>query len=141
MKFEDAVVKILKELDKHPEKFVSEAILKEIKIGKNHFGQILSYISHNQLANGRKAEPERELMANPAGKKFIAQKENEKRQEDFNKIVALNAAILALIGIYTFIKDLNLINQYNAWIGYIILFFIIACIAPIVTFILRYFRD
>lgn len=70
------------------------------------------------------------------------QTESIKKQEGFNKIVAFTGAILALIGVYSFIKDLGLINNTNFWVSYIFLAFVIIGIGFIIKFIWDfYFGD
>ncbi len=70
------------------------------------------------------------------------QTESIKKQESFNKIVAFTGVVLALIGIYTFIKDLGLINNTNFWISYIFLIFVVISIGPLIKFIWdSYFWD
>ena len=137
MKFEDAVIKILKELDKAPDTFVSEENIKKLKIEKNNFSQILGYINNETLANQRNEGKGREYMINPKAKKFLIEKESAQRQENFNRIVAFTASILALIGIYTFIKDLGFINETNDWIKYVFLAIVFAAIFPIAKFIIN----
>ncbi len=75
------------------------------------------------------------------GVKFLVDYKNREAQKEFNRIIAFTAAILTLIGIYTFINDLGLINESNFWIKYIFLIFIIIAMGPIVAFIINsYFR-
>ena len=70
------------------------------------------------------------------GIEFLIERKKEERQEQFNKIIAFTGAILALMGIYTFIKDIGIINETNLWIKYIFLIFIVIAIGPIVAFII-----
>ncbi|MEK6858510.1 MAG: hypothetical protein AABX53_01200 [Nanoarchaeota archaeon] len=72
-----------------------------------------------------------------SGMEFLTDYKNREAQKEFNKIVAFTAAVLALIGIYGFIKDLGLINQTNFWISYIFLGFVVIAIGPIVAFIIK----
>ncbi len=72
-----------------------------------------------------------------SGMEFLNDYKNRKAQNEFNRIIAFTAAILALIGIYTFIKDLGFINETNDWINYVFLIFVVIAIWPIVTFILN----
>jgi len=76
------------------------------------------------------------------GVDFVVSELDRKNQSNFNRIIAFTAAILALIGIYTFVKDIGLINESNAWIKYIFLGFVVIAIGPIVTFIIKsYFLE
>ena len=72
-----------------------------------------------------------------SGVEFLVDYKNREAQKEFNKIIAFTASILALIGIYTFFKDLNLINNSNLWINYIFVFFAVISIGPIVSFIIK----
>ncbi len=76
-----------------------------------------------------------------SGVEFLIDYKNRGAQKEFNRIIAFTAAILALIGIYTFINDLGLINEGNSWIKYVFLVFVIIAIGPIVAFIINsYFK-
>lgn len=72
-----------------------------------------------------------------SGMKFLNDYINREAQRDFNKMIAFTAAVLALIGIYGFIKDLGLINRTNFWINYIFLGFVVFAIWPIISFIIK----
>ena len=71
------------------------------------------------------------------GVEFVVNELNRRNQREFNKIVAFSGAILALIGIYTFIKDLGLINETNFWINYVFLFFVVIAMGLIISFIIN----
>lgn len=76
------------------------------------------------------------------GVEFVVTELDRRNQSNFNRIIAFTAAILALIGIYTFVKDIGLVNETNFWIKYIFLFFVIIAIGPIVKFIIKsYFLE
>ena len=70
-----------------------------------------------------------------SGMEFLTDYKNRESQREFNKMVAFTGAILALMGIYNFIKDLGLINESNYWIKYIFLFFVVVAIWPIIRFL------
>ena len=82
------------------------------------------------------------LQLTDEGIKFLLERKKERRQEEFNRIIAFTAAILALISIYTFIKDSGLVDESNFWIKYIFLIFVVIAIGPIVAFIINsYFGE
>ncbi|MBS3149176.1 hypothetical protein J4455_00575 [Candidatus Woesearchaeota archaeon] len=137
MKFDKAVVKILEKLNQsYKEEFVDEKELKEIRIDKLDLNKIISYLSHKKLITRQADAGKIEYMINADGIEFLNNSKSHERQEGFNRVVAFTGAILALIGIYTFIKDLGIINKTNFWIGYIFLAFAIISIGPLIKFII-----
>jgi hypothetical protein len=84
----------------------------------------------------------RHVHLTDSGVEFLIDYKNRENQTEFNRIIAFTGAILALIGIYTFIKDLGLINNSNFWIGYIFLAFAVISIGPIISFLIKsYFSN
>jgi hypothetical protein len=135
MNFEDAVIKVLGKLEYQS---LSRDQLKKIKIGKRNLERVLGYLedrNHNLVYPPRE-HPDRHYAINPDGIDYLSTKRKEKRQEEFNRIVAFTGAILALIAIYTFINDLGLINDTNFCIEYIFLTFAVIAVGPIVAFII-----
>jgi len=77
------------------------------------------------------------------GLDYLEKKEGEKRQEEFNKIVAFTGGIIALTTIYTFLVNSIKLEDYpkTYWtITPIFLLLVIVCLGPLVTFIINFFR-
>ena len=74
------------------------------------------------------------------GLDYLEKKAAEENQNKFNRIVALNGAILALIGIYTVINNLDF-TKSKVILALAILILIAIAIGPIVTFILDSYPD
>lgn len=70
------------------------------------------------------------------GTEYLVNEMSRKRQEEFNMIIAVTAAILALIGIYDFLAKLNLIKSFN-WITAIFVVLTIGALAIIITFLIN----
>ena len=78
------------------------------------------------------------------GIEFLLERKKEKRQEEFNKLVAFTGAIIALIGIYTFIKDNFSFENYQLnfmIIKIVFLFLLFLCIYPLSKFVVDYWKD
>jgi len=137
MDFEKAGIKILEKLHlDFEEKGTKEEELKKVRIGKIPLNKVLGYLSaHNTFV--RFSTKEREYLISPSGIDYLNDYKKQERQEEFNQIIAFTGAILALIGIYTFIKDLGLITPTNFWISYIFLGATFMGIAPLIKFILK----
>ena len=118
-----------------PKKITQE--LKNNKVSGDEFVKVLLYLKNKGLVNYKNLEIPMEISLTDKGMEFVVNELTQKRQDEFNKIVAFTASILALIGIYTFFKDLNLINNSNLWINYIFVFFAAISIGPIVSFIIK----
>lgn len=111
------------------------------KIRRNMPGEegieILLFLRKKGLINFKGEKIPLEVNLTDKGIEFIVNELERKRQNEFNKMVAFAGAILALIGIYTFINDLNLINESNFWLKYLFLILVICAIGPIVAFIIK----
>jgi len=142
MKMEKAVIKILEELDKSEDEFTKKDKLKKIKIGKNKLEEVLNYLSHKRLITYGNAGPS-ELRISPAeGRDYLLSYRKEKSQHEFNKMVAFTGSIVALIGIYNFIKEDFGYSQLNFfYIKILFLLSVLACTAPLVKFIVNYWED
>jgi len=143
MKMEKAVIKILEELDKSGDEFTKKDKLKKINIGKNKFEEVLNYLSHKRLIIYGNAGPS-ELRISPAeGRDYLLAYKKEKSQHEFNKMVAFTGAIIALIGIYTFIKDNFSFENYQlnfVIIKIVFLFLLFLCIGPLARFVIEYWE-
>jgi len=135
MKFEKAVIKILEELYKKGDQFTKKDDLEKIRIGRNKLNEVYNYLSHKRLIITEE-QGEKWRISPAEGRDYLITYKSQINQEDFNRIIAFTGAILALIGIYTFIKDLGLINETNLWISYVFLIFAIISIGPILKFII-----
>jgi hypothetical protein len=119
-----------------------ESITKGItrRMSSEEIARVMFYLRNKGLINFNEEEKwPFHVNLTDKGIEFIVNELDRKNQNEFNKIVALTGAIVALIGIYTFLKDLELINETNFWISYIFVGFTVACIAPIATFIFKYY--
>ena len=112
----------------------------------NEYKNVVSYLAirkfikitwKNEHNNDISPENISHVHLTDSGVEFLVDYMNREAQKEFNRIIAFTASILALIGIYTFFKDLNLINNSNLWINYIFVFFAVISIGPIVSFIIK----
>ncbi len=134
MKFERAVINILEELFKKGDKFTQKEDLRKVRLGKNKIDEVLNFLNHKKLVVGDKQGTEWRI--NPDGIEYMNNYKAQQRQEDFNRIVAVTAAILALIGVYDFLVKLNLIKSFN-WITTIFVVFAIGALGIIVSFLIN----
>lgn len=143
MKMEKSVIKILEELDKKGDEFTDKEELQKINIGKNKFGEVFNYLSHKRLVIGDNHGAKWRIS--PAeGRDYLLAFKKEKTQHEFNKMVAFTGSIIALIGIYSFIKDNFSFENYtfNFLVIKIIFFLLlIICIAPLVKFIISSWKE
>ena len=139
MKFEKGITRILEKLHENGDKFTKKEDLEKVKISNNKLDELINYLSHKKLVivDGTS----REWRISPDGREYLINYKTQKRQEEFNKIVALTGAILAIIGTYTFIKDLGLITEERGWITTIFFALTLVCLAPIIGFIVNNLLD
>ena len=77
------------------------------------------------------------------GLEYLEKKQENEKQEQFNKIVAFTGAIVALTAIYSFIvKSLNLENYPQTYwiITPIFLILVLICLGPLVSFIINFWK-
>ena len=134
MNFERATIKILEELFKKGDRFTKKEDLAKIRIGKNRFEEIINFLNHKNLVVGDKQGAEWRI--NPDGIGYLNTYKSQQRQEEFNRIVAVTAAILALIGIYDFLAKLELIKSFN-WITAIFVVLTLGALGIIVSFLIN----
>lgn len=133
MNFEDAVIKILGKLEYGP---ASRNKLKKIKIGrKNKFDRITGYLESQELVYPRLAEHP-DYAINPAGVDLLNTKRKEKLQQESNRIIALTGSVVALVMIYNFLTQTNLVKNFN-YISIIFLILLIGIFGLIITFIIN----
>ncbi|MFA4952994.1 MAG: hypothetical protein WC584_02120 [Candidatus Pacearchaeota archaeon] len=134
-KFERNVIKFLELLHYAEEPGGTGKFKKKYFKRESEYTHLIEYLERNNLIINGKYKRVNIFQLTDKGIEFLLERKKEKRQEQFNRIIAFTGAILALIGIYTFIKELELINNSNFWISYIFLFFVIASLGPIIKFI------
>lgn len=143
MKMEKAVIKILKELDKSGDQFTNKEELEKINISKNKLEEVFNYLIHKRLVIGDNHGAKWRIS--PAeGRDYLLAYKKEKSQHEFNKMVALTGAIIALIGIYTFIKDNFSSENYHVnfvIIKIVFLFLLFLCIGPIARFVVDHWKN
>lgn len=144
-RFIDRVIKFLNTIYRLQGPTVKNPKVEEM-IRNERFKNVIPYLVVNKLIrvtwkneDNNDVSPENisHVHLTDSGMEFLNDYINREAHRDFNKIIAFTAAVLALIGIYGFIKDLNLINQANFWISYIFLGFVVFAIWPIVAFIIK----
>jgi len=69
-------------------------------LGYNH---LIDYLERNDLIIKKKLEGVSVLQMTDKGLEFLQERKKEKRQEEFNKIIAITASILTLMGISNFL--------------------------------------
>ena len=133
MNFEDAVIKVLGRLEYS---MTSMSELKKIRIGrKNKFDRITGYLENQKLVNHPSVESP-DYSIRPDGINFLNAKRKEKLQQESNRIIALTGAVVALVMIYNFLAQTNLVKDFNL-ITVIFLVLLISCLGLIITFIIN----
>lgn len=122
-----------------------EIITKKIKknMSSKEFAEVISFLEKKGWINVTNIENPGPFHINltDQGVQFLVNEISKKRQEEFNRIIAFTASILALIGIYDFFNKLEIISKAN-WVTWIFVIFAIVAIGPIITFIIKsYFGD
>ncbi len=140
---EKAVIQILEYLDRKGDQFIKKEDLEKINIGKNKLGEVFNYLTHKRLviddgsANKWRISP-------AEGRDYLIAYKKDKSQQEFNKMVAFTGAIIALVAIYTFIKENISFEGYETNFTIIkIVFFILLflCIMPLSKFIINSWKD
>ncbi len=140
-RFERNVIKFLELLYYAEEPGGTGEFKKKYFKRESEYDHLIGYLERNKLLIVGKYRGINILKLTDRGIEFLLEKKKDKRQEEFNRIVAFTGSILALIGIHTFIKDLCLINETNFWISYIFLLFVVIGIGPIIAFLVEsYFK-
>ncbi len=112
------------------------------RMSVEEIAEITLFLEKKGLVVIKNENPPFHISLTDKGVEFIVNEIDRKNQTEFNRIIAFTAGILALIGIYTFIKDLGLVNETNFWIKYVFLTFAVIAIVPIVAFIINsYFGE
>lgn len=138
MKFEQASIKILEELDKKGDQFTKKEDLEKIKIGKNKFGEVLNYLSHKGTVIGD--DHGAKWRISPAqGRDYLSTYKSQRAQEKFNGILAITGAILALTAIYDFLMSFDSLEN-NKVIKSVFIILIFLCFASIIPFIINYWK-
>ncbi len=126
-----------KNLENHP-------LAKKLNLSEKELKDNLDFLVETGLiqrfpSKNYKSDKVFDLILREKGFDYLEKKESEKRQEEFNKIIALTGAIVALVTFYNFLIVI-LDEKYKAVLA--ILFFIplIFCFVPIVNFIWKEFK-
>ncbi|MDO8508939.1 MAG: hypothetical protein Q7S27_04610 [Nanoarchaeota archaeon] len=138
-RFRENAFRILKSVYymEDPKKITKE--IKKNKVSGDEFVKVLLYLKNKGLVSYKDLEIPMEISLTDKGMEYVVSELKQERQEEFNKIIALTGAIVALVYFYNFLITL-LGGKYQITIS--ILFFIplILCFVPIVNFIWREFR-
>ena len=133
MNFEDAVIKVLGRLEYG---ITSRDKLKKIKIGrKNKFDRVMGYLESKKLIYPRSYENHDYAMS-PEGVDFLNTKRKEKLQQESNRIIALTGSVVALVMIYNFLTQTNLVKDFN-FISIIFLILLLSSFGLIIAFIIN----
>ena len=114
-------------------------ITKEIKkngVSGSELVDILIFLRKKGLVSYKNLDIPVEMGLTDKGVEFVVNELRTKRQEEFNKVIALTASILALIGIYEFLVNLEIIKKGDG-VTWIFVVLAIIVIVPIVEFIIR----
>lgn len=125
MKFEDASLRILEYLYKEQkENGNSEEELRKINIGRNEFSRVINYLSQKGMLFTYHPYPYKYgIDAN--GIDYLNKQKSEKRQNEFNKIVALSGIVLAFQAINDFFIKVEVTNWFTNLMLMILYFIII----------------
>lgn len=136
-RFRENYLRVLKSIYymEDPKKITKE--IKKKKISGGEMVDVLLFLKKKGLVNFKNLDIPVEINLTDKGLEFVVSELDRKKQNEFNKIIAFTASILALIGIHGFINNLNLINESNLWLNYVFLILVIVAIGPIVAFIIN----
>ncbi len=77
----------------------------------------------------------------PSGIAFLDKQKSEKNQHEFNIMVAFTGTIIALIGIYNFLKEDFMYHFVNALIlKLVFLVLVLICVIPLIKIIFSYLK-
>ena len=119
-----------------PKKITKEH--KKNKVSGEEFIQVMKYLKSKGLVNYEKLDIPIEINLTDKGMEYVVSELNQEKQKEFNKVISLTGAIVALVYFYNFLNAL-LSGKFQITLS--ILFFIplILCFVPIVNFIWRQF--
>jgi hypothetical protein len=127
------IIKIMEFAFLNPEKYEEEFVRK--KFGEKAYNQFSQFCMGGTEPLARYMVDEK-LKLTQKGVREYHKLKSEKSQKEFNRIIAFTAAILALIGIYDFLYNLNLITGSN-WITAAFIILVIGALGPIIYFIIN----
>ena len=101
---------------------------------------VIQYLSESGFIRHDPQEEQGYKLA-PQGIAYLDKQKTEKNQHEFNTMVAFTGAIIALIGIYNFIKEDFMYHFVNALIlKLIFLVLVLICVIPLAKIILSYLK-
>jgi hypothetical protein len=134
-RFERNVIKFLEMLHYSEEMGGTKKFKKRYCKDEKEYNHLIDYLLRKKLVKEIWYEETRIFQLTDNGIEFVIGTKKEKRQEEFNKMMAFTGAILALIGIYQFFSDLGLINRYN-WITAIFVILALGSMGKIISFLI-----
>jgi intein/homing endonuclease len=134
-RFERNVIKFLEMLHYSEDPGSTGKFKKRYCKSEGEYKHLIDYLEREELIRAGFFNKVKIIQLTDEGIKFLQEIKKEKRQQEFNRIIAFTASILALIGIYDFLNKLNIIDKTN-WLTWIFVVFVIIAIAPIAKFLI-----
>ncbi len=108
---------------------------------KKEIDLIIQFLGESQLIRYDSGGEPGYFLA-PKGMSYLNEQKSEKIQYEFNIMVAFTGTIIALIGIYNFLKEDFMYHFVNALILKIIFLFLISiCVIPLINIIFIYLKN
>lgn len=121
-----------------------EKITKDIKkiMTSRELAEVMIFLENKGLIQitERKEGAPFQINLTDKGTEYFTNELNRKKQEEFNQIIAFTGAIIALITIYGFLKDLGLLESFN-WITVIFLLLVLPSLGIIIAFIINSMKN
>ena len=139
-RFRENALRIMKSVYymEDPKKITKEH--KKNKVSGDEFVDVLLYLKNKGLVGYKNLEIPLEISLTDKGMEYVVSELKQERQEEFNRVIALTGAIVALTAAYSFISQNALDNKYFWIISLLFLFLIVFCLIPIINFIWKEFR-
>lgn len=140
-RFERNVIKFLEMLHYSEEPGLTGKFVKRYCKRQSEYNHLIDYLKRKKFIIKGKLDGKDVtiLQLTDDGIDFLRERKKEKHQEEFNRIVAFTASILALIGIYEFLSELSVIEK-NGWITPFFAIFVIIALIPITKFLINPYR-
>ena len=139
-RFRENAFRILKSVYymEDPKKITKEH--KKNNVTGEEFVKVLLYLKNKGLVSYKDLDIPLEISLTDRGMEYVVSELRLERQEEFNRVIALTGAIVALTAAYTFISQNALDKKYFWIVSLLFLFLIVFSLLPIINFIWREFR-
>jgi hypothetical protein len=142
-KFEENVIDFLDLLHYTENVGVADKFIKKNFRNKSDFNHLIRYLEKKDLIIWLLYKNKNVFQISDTGIDFLIERKKEKRQENFNKMIAFTGAIIALNVIYSVI--FKIITPENSPVAYWVILmifsiFFLMCISPLFNFIFQIWK-